>query len=119
MGLVSYLYKKHFVCRYDKEIGVPYHKTSDFKGLKEDAFTFVNSKGIALKYYYFYYDNYKEDKIVLFLHGLACGHAAYFAEIDALARRGYKVLTLDYTGCGESQGKCLGSNTSIDRFFSF
>ena len=109
MGLVSYLYKKHFVSRYDKEIGVPYYQTSDFKGLKEEVFTFTNSKGIELKYFYFYYDNYKEDKIILFLHGLACGHAAYFAEIDALARRGYKVLTLDYTGCGDSKGKCLGS----------
>ena len=109
MGLVSYLYKKHFVCRYDKEIGVPYYKTSDFKGLKEEVFTFTNSKGIELKYFYFYYDNYKEDKIVLFLHGLACGHAAYFAEIDALARRGFKVLAIDYTGCGDSKGKCLGS----------
>ena len=109
MGLVSYLYKKHFACRYDKEIGVPYYQTSDFKGLKEESFAFTNSKGIELKYFYFYYDNYRKDKIVLFLHGLACGHAAYFAEIDALARRGYKVLTLDYTGCGDSQGKCLGS----------
>ena len=109
MGLVSYLYKKHFVCRYDKEVGVPYYCASDFKELHEEVFTFTNSKGIELKYFYFYYDNYKEDKIVLFLHGLTCGHAAYFAEIDALARRGFKVLTLDYTGCGDSKGKCLGS----------
>ena len=109
MGLVSYLYKKHFVCRYDKEVGVPYYQASDFKGLKEECFSFTNSKGIELKYFYFYYDNYKNDVVVLFLHGLACGHAAYFAEIDALARRGYKVLTLDYTGCGDSKGKCLGS----------
>ena len=37
------------------------------------------------------------------------GHTAYIAEIEALARRGYKVLTLDYAGCGESGGKYLGS----------
>ena len=109
MGLVSHLYVKNFVCRYDKEVGVPYYKTSDFKGLKEEAFSFTNSKGVEIKYFYFYYDNYKQDKIVLFLHGLACGHAAYFAEIDVLARRGYKVLTLDYTGCGDSKGKYLYS----------
>ncbi len=109
MGLVSYVYKKEFVCRQDKMVGVPYFSTSDFKGLKEESFNFVNSKGIELKYYYFYYDNYKEDKIVLFLHGLACGHAAYFAEIETLAKRGFRVLTIDYTGCGESKGKYLGS----------
>ena len=109
MGLVSHLYIKHFVCRYDKEVGVPYYQASDFKGLKEEVFVFINSQGVELKYFYYYYDNYNEDKIILFLHGLACGHAAYFAEIEALARRGYKVLTLDYTGCGDSKGNCLGS----------
>ena len=31
------------------------------------------------------------------------------AEIEALARYGYKVLTLDYTGCGESKGEYMGS----------
>ena len=62
-----------------------------------------------MKYFYFYYDKYQEDKIVLFLHGLECGHAAYMGEINELAKRGFKVLTLDYTGCGESEGKYLGS----------
>ena len=109
MGLVSYVYKKQFVCRYDKEVGFPYYSYSDFKGLKQEAYTFINSKGIEIHYFYFYYDNYQDDKVVLFLHGLAPGHAAYFAEIDALARRGFKVLTLDYTGCGDSRGKILGS----------
>ena len=109
MGLIAHVYKKQFVCRQDREVGVPFYTVSDFEGLKEESFAFVNSKNIEIKYYYFYYDNYKEDKIVLFLHGLAPGHAAYFAEINTLAKRGYKVLTLDYTGCGESQGKLLGS----------
>lgn len=109
MGLVSYLYKKQFVCRYDKEVGFPYYSYSDFKGLNQEEYTFISSKGIEIHYFYFYYNNYKDDKIVLFLHGLAPGHAAYFAEIDALARRGFKVLALDYTGCGDSKGKILGS----------
>ena len=109
MGLVSYLYKKQFVCRYDKEVGFPYYSYSDFKGLNQEEYTFINSKGIEIHYFYFYYDNFKDDKIVLFLHGLAPGHAAYFAEIDALARRGFKVLALDYSGCGDSRGKILGS----------
>ena len=109
MGLVSYLYKNQFVCRYDKEVGFPYYSYSDFKGLNQEEYTFINSKGIEIHYFYFYYDSFKDDKIVLFLHGLAPGHAAYFAEIDALARRGFKVLTLDYSGCGDSKGKILGS----------
>ena len=50
-----------------------------------------------------------EDKIILFLPGLGPGHASYMREIETLAKRGYKVLTLDYTGCGESKGPYLGS----------
>ena len=109
MGIVSKVYIEKFVCRYDKEIGVPYYTYTDFKGLKQEAYTFNNSKGIEIHYFFYYYDNYKEDKIILFLPGLGPGHASYMAEINTLAKRGYKVLTLDYTGCGESKGPYLGS----------
>ena len=109
MGIISRIYVKKFVCRYDKQIGVPYYSYTDFEGLHRDEFSFTNSKGIELKYFYFYYDNYKKDKIILFLHGLDCGHAAYMAEINELAKRGFKVLAVDYTGCGDSKGKYLGS----------
>lgn len=109
MGLIAYLYKKKFVCRYDKEVGVPYYSHLDFNGLKQESYSFVNSKGIEIKYFYYYYDNYKQDKLILFLHGLGPGHCAYIAEIEQFAKRGYKVLTLDYTGCGESKGKLMKS----------
>ena len=109
MGFISKTYIKNFVCRYDKEIGVPYFSYTDFKGLKQDAFCFNNSLGIEIHCFYYYYDGYKEDKVVLFCHGLGPGHVSYLAEIEALARHGYKVLTLDYTGCGESKGEYMGS----------
>ena len=109
MGLVSKRYIKDFVCRYDKEVGVPYYSASSFKGLHEESSTFINSKGIEIHYFYYYYDNYKEDKILLFCPGIGSGHLGYLAEINCLAERGYKVLTLDYTGCGDSKGECLAS----------
>ena len=109
MSIVSRVYRKRFVGRFDKEVGVPYFSYTDFKGLKQESFSFVNSKRIEIHYFYYYYDNYKKDKIILFCHGMGPGHVSYLAEIEELARRGYKVLTLDYTGCGESKGKCLGS----------
>lgn len=109
MGLISRLYISKFVCRYDKEVGVPYYSHLDFKNLVQEPYTFVNSKGVDIHYFYYYYQKYKEDKIILFCHGIGPGHTAYLAEIEALCRRGYKVLTLDYTGCGESGGKYLGS----------
>ena len=109
MGIVSKVYIEKFVCRYDKEVGVPYYAYTDFKGLKQETYTFYNSKGIEIHYFFYYHDNYKDDKIILFLPGLGPGHASYMREIETLANRGYKVLTLDYTGCGESKGPYLGS----------
>ena len=109
MGIVSKVYINKFVCRYDKEVGVPYYSYKDFKGLKQEAYTFNNSKGIEIHYFFYYYKYFKDDKIILFLPGLGPGHASYMREIETLAKRGYKVLTLDYTGCGESQGPYLGS----------
>ena len=109
MGYISYVYKKKFVCRYDQEVGVPYHVYTDFPGLKQEAYTFINSSKVEIHYFYYYYDNYRDDKIVLFIHGLGPGHASYLAEINALAKKGYKILTFDATGCGESKGKILKS----------
>lgn len=109
VGPIAKVYLEKFVCRYDKEVGVPYYSVEDFKGLHREAYAFNNSKRIEIHYFYYYYDNYNQDKIILFCPGLGPGHASYMAEIETLAKRGYKVLTIDYTGCGESKGKHLGS----------
>ncbi len=109
MGFIVNHYIKYFVHRYDKEVGIPYYSYKDFKDFKCEDNSFTNSYGINLRYFFYYYANYKKDKIILFCHGMGPGHTAYIAEIEALARRGYKVLTLDFAGCGESGGKYLGS----------
>ena len=109
MGPIAKVYIEKFVCRYDKEVGVPYYSAEDFKGFNREAYTFNNSIGIEIHYFYYYYANYRTDRIILFCPGLGPGHASYMAEIETLARRGYKVLTIDYTGCGESKGEYMGS----------
>ena len=78
--------------------------------LKQEKYDFTNSKGISIKYYYYYKEVTQKDTLILFLPGLGShGHYAYIREIDELCEKGYKVLTLDYTGCGESLGKRLTS----------
>ena len=109
VGPIAKVYLEKFVCRYDKEVGVPYYSAEDFNGFKREAYTFNNSKGIEIHYFFYYYANYRTDRIILFCPGLGPGHASYLAEIETLARRGYKVLTIDYTGCGESKGENMGS----------
>ncbi len=109
MGFIVNHYIKYFVHRYDKEVGIPYYSYKDFKDFKCEDNSFTNSYGINIRYFFYYYANYKKDKTILFCHGMGPGHTAYIAEIESLARRGYKVLTLDFAGCGESGGKYLGS----------
>ena len=109
MGFIVNHYIKYFVHRYDKEVGIPYYSYKDFKDFKCEDYSFTNSYGINIRYFFYYYENYKPNIIILFCHGMGPGHTAYIAEIEALARRGYKVLTLDFAGCGESGGEYLGS----------
>lgn len=109
MGIFSKHYIKFFVHRYDKEVGIPYYDASDFDGLKKESYKFTNTDNIEIAYFYYYYDNYQKNKIVLFCHGMGPGHTAYMAEINELAKNGYKVLTLDYRGCDKSGGDYLKS----------
>ncbi len=107
MGFISKQYIKRFVCRYDKEVGIPYYSYTDFTNLKQEALSFTNSKGIKISYFYYYYPNYNKDKIILFLPGIGPGHTAYLKEIEEICKRGFKVLSLDYTGTDKSEGKYL------------
>lgn len=109
MGFISKQYIKRFVCRYDKEVGIPYYSYTDFANLKQEALSFTNSKGIKISYFYYYYPHYNKDKIILFLPGIGPGHTAYLKEIEEICKRGFKVLSLDYTGTDKSEGKYLAS----------
>ena len=109
MGIIVNLYKKNFLIRYDKDPAIPYFSVDDFINLQHEEGSFVNSKGIKICYFVYYYKNFSKQGNILFCHGLGPGHTAYFAEIDALCKKGYKVLTLDYAGCGESGGERITS----------
>lgn len=109
MGIFSKHYIKNFVGRYNKVVGIPYYSYQDFENLKQETYSFVNSDGIDISYFFYYYDNYKKDQIIVFCHGLGPGHTAYMAEINELAKAGYRVLTLDYRGCDKSGGDYIKS----------
>ena len=109
MGLIINKYKQNLVRRYEKEPGIPYYSFKNFENFRQEAKVFTNSRGVEVHYFFYYYDSYKKDKVILFCPGIGPGHTAYLREIELLARHGYKVLTLDYTGCGESNGELLGS----------
>ena len=109
MGIITDLYQKNFMQRFDKDEAIPYYCASDFPGLICTDDTFRNSAGVPIRYFLYRYAEYDPDRIVLFCPGIGPGHTAYLAEITNLCRAGYRVLTLDYTGCGASGGEKLPS----------
>ncbi|MCR4879883.1 MAG: alpha/beta fold hydrolase [Bacilli bacterium] len=109
MGLIINLYKKNFLVRYDFDVAIPYYEAKDFKGLKEKEHTFINRHNNIIHYYEYFYSPLKFKKVILFLPGIGPGHRSYFREINELALKGYKVISLDYEGTGYSKGKYLAS----------
>ncbi len=109
MGIIVNMYKKNFFQRYDVPEDIPFFSCGDFPGLRCTQGSFRNSSEIEIRYFIYSYEGYDEDRLILFCHGLGPGHTAYLAEIDALCRAGFRVLTLDYTGCGASGGERLSS----------
>ncbi len=109
MGLITNMYQKNFLQRYDKDEAVPYYSAADFPGLLCEQRSFSNSAGVRIEYFTYFYEGYKPGKLVLFCPGMGPGHTAYLAEIETLCRAGYRVVTLDYTGCGASGGEKMTS----------
>ena len=109
MCVIKKFLQKTILIRYDKDGAIPYYSANDFPNLKVEENTFINSKGIEIHYFFYNYDNPRKDKIVLLCHGLGPGHTAYLTEIELLCKAGYKVLTLDYSGCDKSKGERMWS----------
>ena len=65
MGIITNKYKKTLVHRFDKEVGIPYYSFNDFSGLKQEAHIFNNSRGTEIHYFFYFYENYNPDKIVI------------------------------------------------------
>ena len=109
MGAFLKKYKDSFYKRYDKDEAIPYYSCGDFPGLVCEPGSFDNSAGVNIKYFTYYYEGYRPGKRILFCPGMGPGHTPYLSEIEMLCRAGFPVLTLDYTGCGDSGGESMPS----------
>ncbi len=109
MGMIVNLYKKNFLQRFDKDEAIPYYSAADFPRLSCECASFRIIYHIPVCYYFYSYEGYDRSRTILFCPGIGPGHTAYLAEIETLCRAGYRVLTLDYSGCGESGGERMTS----------
>ena len=109
MGFIENLYQKNFFQRYDLPEAIPFFSAADFPELNCEPGSFRNSAGVEIQYAFFSCAGYDPGRLILLCHGLGPGYRPYFAEIEVLCRAGYRLLTLDYTGCGASGGERLPS----------
>ena len=101
------IYKKNICVRQDGNPLLSYFSPDDFPGLQHTPFDFLGNNGQKLQGYFYYYDNPRKDRLIIFDHGMGFGHVAYMKEIEIIARRGYTVFTYDHTGCRESEGESI------------
>ena len=99
------IYKKNICIRQDGSPLLSYFSASDFPGLQYTPFDFIGNNGQKLQGYFYYYQNPRRDRLIIFDHGMGYGHVAYMKEIELIARHGYTVFSYDHTGCRESGGE--------------
>lgn len=116
---IKEIYLKKICCRYDDMGLARYFTHNDFEGLCAERFSFEGRGGNTLNGAFYFYKGYREDKIVVFDHGMGGGHLSYMREIERLCRAGCRVFSYDHTGCmtsgGEGTGGFAGSLDDLDR----
>lgn len=102
---VAALYRERLYVRCDDMGTAFYFSASDFPGLIRESYPIRSPMGHMLQGNLYHYAQSKNDRLVVFDHGLGGGHRSYLKEVERLARMGYPVFTYDHTGCMESGGE--------------
>lgn len=105
MNLIEKQYRSNLFIRNDNPNGIFYFTAADFPGLQAKAYGFRSQAGHDLKGWFYYYENPRPGRLVVFDHGMGNGHRAYLREIERLAKAGFLVYSYDHTGCMESGGE--------------
>ena len=97
MGFISdrliKMYRDILFVRHDPDGRIFYFSHEDFDGLHKTPFEFKSRKGHTLKGGFYYYDNPRQDRLIVLDHGLGVGHRGYMREIETICRKGYMVFT--------------------------
>ena len=119
---IEKMYKGTLFSRHDDDGTLYYLSIDNFPGLLRKEYSIKNQNGHLLGGYFYYYEGYRTDSLVIFEHGMGVGHRAYMREIETLCKRGYLVYSYDHTGCTESEGEHIrgfsGSLADLDEVVS-
>lgn len=105
---VMSIYKKELFTRKEENDSIFYFRHTDFEDLNATPYSFESVKGHKLNGYFYYYDNPRKNRLIVFDHGMGAGHYSYLREIETLAKHGYLVFSYDHTGCVDSEGENIG-----------
>ena len=105
MCVISAIYKKNVVKRYDDDGIIKYYTHEEFPGLQAEPIAFRTPQGIELKGNIYAYPGADGESLVIFAHGIGGGHRSYLREIERICRAGYRVVGYDNCGCFASGGK--------------
>ena len=105
--LMLSIYKKTLIRRQDWDGNVFLFDYTDFEGFNKEPYSFISDTGARLEGGFYYYDNCKTDKLVVFDHGMGAGHRPYMREIETLCKAGYLVFSYDHEGTANSEGKAI------------
>ena len=101
------IYKKSLITRQDDKGDIFYFDYTDFQGLNKDHFAFTSKTGARLDGGFYFYDNPKSDKLIVFDHGMGVGHRPYMREIETICKAGYLVFSYDHEGTRNSEGTTI------------
>lgn len=74
---------------------------NDFPNLVSEREVFNNGTNDLVGYFY-HYENYRDNKVIIFAHGYGNGHRRYLDVIDYLCQKGFLVFSYDMTSFDES-----------------
>ena len=107
MCIISALYKKYVVHRYDPDGVIKYFTYEDFDGMTAEPIAFATPQGVELKGNIYAYPNADAGSLVVLAHGIGGGHRSYLREIERICREGYRVVGFDNAGCFASGGESI------------
>lgn len=105
---ITKMYEGHMLRRYDPDGTVFYFSPEDFEGLLYERFEFTGFGDNQHAGYFYKKEVSHPERLVVFEHGIGCGHRAYMKEIVTLCDAGYEVFAYDHTGTLSSGGEHIG-----------
>ena len=96
------------LCQRHDPDGTIFYYTPEDLGLEYTEFDFKGDEGQLLRGYLYKAPNADPERLIIFEHGMGCGHRAYLREVETIIGRGYDVFAYDHTGTLASEGEDIG-----------